>query len=417
MLAAREELELKVFFLSDFSLHAHRETAFGQTVKWDVNLTDGYDWEVLPRWGIGRSTSMRPWWPVRGLKGRLKKGRFDAVWVHGWGHVGLRQATHAANALGLPLLLRGESTPDGSRATGIKRWWRDYYCRRLVSQTAACLCIGSQNRKFYRQFGASDAKLFHVPYAVDNAWFQARCAEASLRRDRLRELLGLEPGRPVILFAAKFIPVKAPGDLLEAYQKAWGQNQKSEIGNPNRKAETLKSEMQKRGSLDQPLEVRSQKSEDKSKPYLLFVGDGSLRSDLENQAGESGGNDVRFLGFRNQSELPAFYDLCDVFVLPSHFEPWGLVVNEVMNAGRPVIVSDRAGCAPDLVADGVNGLVYPHGDIPALAARLRQLFELPAGQRQGMGQKSLERINTWNFDADVVGLLQALKSVVKAGHD
>ena len=65
--------------------------------------------------------------------------------------------------------------------------------------------------------------------------------------------------------------------------------------------------------------------------------------------------DVRFLGFRNQSEMPAFYDLCDLFVLPSHFEPWGLVINEAMNAGKPVIVSDCVGAAPDLVQTGRNG--------------------------------------------------------------
>src|ERR1035437_9221758 len=71
LIAASQEISLKVFFLSDFSLHAHHEAAFGQTFKWDVNLTDGYDWEVLPRWGIGSSTPMRPWWPVRELKERL----------------------------------------------------------------------------------------------------------------------------------------------------------------------------------------------------------------------------------------------------------------------------------------------------------------------------------------------------------
>ena len=116
LIAASREIDLKVLFLSDFSLHAHYETAFGKTFKWDVNLTDGYQWEVLPRWGIGHSTPMRRWWPVSGVKRRLREGNFDAVWVHGWAHIGLRQAIGAAHALGLPVLLRGEAKPDPRRA-------------------------------------------------------------------------------------------------------------------------------------------------------------------------------------------------------------------------------------------------------------------------------------------------------------
>src|SRR2546422_11478662 len=101
-----------------------------------------------------------------------------------------------------------------------------------------------------------------------------------------------------------------------------------------------------RSLLDAFVQVQNRLS-GHSEPYLLFVGDGPSRGEIEGRAGRLG-SAVRFLGFRNQSELPALYDLCDVFVLPSLFEPWGLVVNEVMNAARPVIVSDRVGAAPDL---------------------------------------------------------------------
>ncbi len=125
------------------------------------------------------------------------------------------------------------------------------------------------------------------------------------------------------------------------------------------------------------------------------------------------GNDIRFLGFKNQSELPALYDLCDVFVLPSTFEPWGLVVNEVMNAAKPVIVSDRVGAAPDLVGEGVNGYIYPHGDVSSLASKLKTVLELPQKERDCMGQKSLERIGNFSFEADHRALLEALSLVCK----
>jgi glycosyltransferase involved in cell wall biosynthesis len=397
LLAANGDIDLKVFFLSDFSLHAHHEAAFGKTFKWDVNLTDGYEWEVLPRWGIGRSTTLGLWWPVKGLKRLLAEGNFDAVWVHGWSHPGLRQAARAARALGLPLLLRGETTLDSSRASGWKQWLRNRHLKRLFHQTDAFLCIGTRNREFYQEFKVPADKLFLMPYAVDNELFQVRSQAAAAKRKALRKELELEPERPIILFAAKFIPAKAPGDLLAAYQREWGGEQGADDG--RRKAE----------DRNQKSEIRRQKAEDKPKPYLLLVGDGPLRGELEAQAGAMKGADVRFLGFKNQSELPAYYDLCDVFVLPSHHEPWGLVINEVMNAGKPVIVADCAGSAPDLVQPGFNGWVFPHGNLAALADCLRQAFG--NADLLLMGQRSLEIVSRWDYQADLTGLLAALKSV------
>jgi glycosyltransferase involved in cell wall biosynthesis len=371
-LASAGELDLRVFFYSDFSLREHHEPDFGTSFKYDTELVADYHHELLPRLFIGPSARLRSAWPANGLRQLLREGGFDAIWVHGWGHVCSWQAISAAGALGIPVFLRGETTPPAERKFRLKGLVRDFLLRWLFRRVAGFLCIGSLNRKFYQQYGVADSRLFHMPYAVDNAWFQERCRVAASQREALRQELGLESGRPVILFAAKFIPAKAPGDLLAAFQ-------------------------------------RLQRRCKGPKPYLLFVGDGPLRSQLETQAGACPDRDVRFLGFRNQTELPALYDLCDVFVAPSHFEPWGLVVNEVMNAGRAVIVSDRVGAAPDLVQSGINGWIYPHGDVPALASCLSVACD--DADLPGMGQRSLERIDSWNFETDQNGLLAALESV------
>jgi glycosyltransferase involved in cell wall biosynthesis len=370
---ATSGVDVKVFFLSDYSLHAHHEKAFNRTVQWDVPLDEGYSWEVLPRVAIGHSTALRPHWPVSGLKTRLAGGRFDAVWVHGWGHVGLRQAVKAANALRIPVLLRGESIPDN--ATSPRTWksrLRDRFVRGLLGRVAACLCIGSWNRQFYRSFDYPEARLFQMPYAVDNHWFQARCAEATPHREKLRASLVLQPSRSVILFAAKFIPVKAPDVLLAAFQRLIATAQTS-------------------------------------RPYLLLVGDGPMRTELEKQVASLEA-DVRFLGFKNQTELPALYDLCDVFVLPSRFEPWGLVVNEVMNAGKAVIVSDHVGAGPDLVKPQENGWIFPSEDVEALTKALRDAVS-DASRTRVLGERSRARIGTWSFDQDREGLLSALGAV------
>jgi glycosyltransferase involved in cell wall biosynthesis len=121
---------------------------------------------------------------------------------------------------------------------------------------------------------------------------------------------------------------------------------------------------------------------------------------------------IKFLGFRNQTELPGYYDLCDVLVLPSAFEPWGLVINEVMNAGRAVVVSDQVGCGPDLVRKGENGYVFQAGDIAGLRQALVNLLSDPQKCR-ALGQKSLEIIATWGLEQDVAGLKLALAYVMK----
>jgi glycosyltransferase involved in cell wall biosynthesis len=99
-------------------------------------------------------------------------------------------------------------------------------------------------------------------------------------------------------------------------------------------------------------------------------------------------------------------------VLPSIFEPWGLVINEVMNAGRAVVVSDQVGCGPDLVKPGENGYVFKSGDIVGLRRALTDIVSNPR-KCEAMGQKSLEIIDKWGFEEDVAGLKQALACVME----
>jgi glycosyltransferase involved in cell wall biosynthesis len=236
------------------------------------------------------------------------------------------------------------------------------------------MAIGTLNRAYYRERGIDPDRIFWMPYVVDNAFFSARAAQSALTRERFRASLGLDPTRPVVLFASKLHRRKRPLDLLEAFVR-------------------LSSH-----GYAQPW------------PYLLFVGDGEEAPSLRARIQALGWDSVRLLGFRNQSELPSFYDLCDVFVLPSEAEPWGLVVNEVMNAAKPVIVTDQVGCAPDLVTNGDNGYVVPPRDPAALADKIARLTTNPARQSH-MGRGSLQRIREWDLDIAVAGFRAAIRSL------
>ena len=210
-------------------------------------------------------------------------------------------------------------------------------------------------------------------------WTIATSPSARARRrpaaPTCRRELDLDPARPVILFASKLQTRKHCDHLIAAYARL------------------------------------SPAAGVEPNPYLVIVGDGEERAALERQAAATGFASIRFCGFRNQSELPRFFDLAAVFVLPSRHEPWGLIVNEVMNAARPAIVSDDVGCAPDLIQDGVNGCIYPVGDVAALAEALRRVLDRP-GAAAEMGARALERIQSWGFEQDIQALRQALASVV-----
>jgi len=373
LIAQEPDIELTVFFYSDFSLKAYQDPGFGKSIKWDVPLTEGYNHQFLKCWGSKQRDSLFRQPIASNIYQLLKQGQFDAVWVHGWSWLCSLQAILAAEKLGIPLLLRGESNGLSEPNQPIKQKAKQVFLNWLFQKVTAFLCVGTLNRQFYQNYGVSKERLFSVPYAVDNDFFQKQALLAHENQQSLHQSLNLEFGRPIILYAAKLIDVKRPQDLLAAYR----------LLSPD--------------GVQEP------------EPYLLFVGDGALRPQLEAAAKATGWNSIRFLGFRNQSEMPAMYDLCDVFVLPSGFEPWGLAINEVMNAGKAIVVSDQVGCVHDLVVESQNGRIFPVGDVKLLA----EVMQWAIANSETAGKISFKKIQDWSFQEDLRGLKQALYSLAR----
>jgi glycosyltransferase involved in cell wall biosynthesis len=378
-IAQEPDIDLTVFFGSDFSVRDYKDEGFGVGVKWDVPLLDGYLHEFLPV--LRDSSSPGAWSPLNyGIFSRLRGSRgvagFDVLWVHGYSSVNTIQAMLAAKALGIPVLVRAEPWLGDRERGGPRLLAKRLFFKVLRRLIDGALPIGTLNAAYWRHYLGEDFPLHQMPYAVDNQYFRSRCLEAREGRAALRNELGLDSARPVILFASKLQSRKRCADLLAAYINL------------------------------------SQGPGEEPHPYLVIVGDGEERAALERQAAESGLEGVRFCGFRNQSELPRFFDMATVFVLPSRHEPWGLIVNEVMNAGRAVVVSDDVGCQPDLVEDGVEGCVFRAGDVAALTHALRKVLATPE-TAVAMGQRALEKIESWNFEEDVRGLRRAIAQVTR----
>jgi glycosyltransferase involved in cell wall biosynthesis len=228
----------------------------------------------------------------------------------------------------------------------------------------------SANAHYYKHYGVPDEKLFFCPCAVDNEFWQEQAERFKPRKRELKEQYGIGVDSPVALFVGKLIDRKRPQDLLRAFEGVYRNYNAS----------------------------------------LVFVGDGTLRGELEREVKERGLERVYFLGFKNQTELGPCYGMADVFVLPSDYDPSPKALNEAMNFGLPVIVTDRVGTAPDLVHHGVNGFIYPVGDVGALRRHLSELLE-DSGRREHMGRRSLEIVSRWSFEEDVRGILKALDYV------
>jgi glycosyltransferase involved in cell wall biosynthesis len=375
-IAREPDIDLTVLFGSDFSVRGYKDQGFGVEVTWDVPLLDGYRSHFLPRLrDTGTVSALSP--ISRGILRRLRNPdgstAFDALWVHGYASANALHAILAANTLGIPVLLRAESwLADRPRSLSTLAA-KQLFLRLLRPGIAATLPIGSRNRDYWAHYFGADMPQFLMPYAVDNAWFAQRTAATD--PSKLRTELELTLDRPVILFASKLQTRKHADHLLEAYAR-------------------LCATQPAAGQL----------------PYLLIVGDGEERARLEARTRELALEGVRFPGFRNQSELPAFFALADVFVLPSRHEPWGLIVNEAMAAGCAVIISDEVGAHTDLVTDGVEGFVFPVGDIGALTSALTRAVSNPE-QTQRMREAARARIASWDFEADIRGLRQALAAV------
>lgn len=364
-------LRVTALYCSDVSLRGGQDRGFGQAVKWDVDLLGGYESVFLG--DRARERVPQGFWSLvcPEVWREVRSGRYDAIWLHGYAYAVDLLALVAAKTRGLPVFYRSE-THLGLQRRGWKRRLRDGVLAIGARFVDRFLAIGTANRDYYKSLGVADDRIVDVPYTVDNERFIAAADLTDAERSAVRQKFGLPADRPVVLFASKLIPRKHPDDLIRAIAK-------------------LKSE---------GIEAS-----------LLVVGSGEMETTLKAQVVEYNLTGlVSFGGFVNQAELPKVYAASDVFVLPAENEPWGLIVNEVMCAGIPVIVAAEVGCVPDLVRDGQNGLLFKAGDVQALAASLRRLLTNQP-ERETMGRQGLQMIREWSYERCRRGILAAAKGV------
>jgi glycosyltransferase involved in cell wall biosynthesis len=279
------------------------------------------------------------------------------------------QAIRACQRLRVPVLVRGDSQLTITRGV-LKCLAKTLSHRWIVGQFDALLYVGQRNREYLRHYGAPDDRLLFSPHIVDNEWFAERSRLAKAALPEMRARLGIGVDERVVLFAGKLIPKKRPLDLVHAL------GMRTRAGCPVR---------------------------------LVVVGSGTLQEPLVRAAGELGVR-VDLIGFQNQTQMPQWYGLADLLVLPSDGgETWGLVVNEAMACGTPAVVSDAVGCGPDLIEPGTTGATFPLGDIAALAEAVRTMVHRKHDPRVQAALAA--RMARYSIATALDGVLKAVQAV------
>ena len=365
-MAQHPSLDFRVAYCSLRGAEASHDPEFGANIQWDVPVLDGHSWSHVPNRGSGTESFFGLFNP--GLWKRIRSGNYDAVLCF----VGYVRATFwvalAAAKLSKSAFLFGTDTttlaPRDGRAwkTAVKKilWPRLF---RLADQVVV---PSSSSRDLIFSLGIPADRVTLTPYCVDNDWWMQRSSQVD--RAAVRASWGVSHNDVVILFCAKLQPWKRPADLLQAIAKARLLN-----------------------------------------AILVFAGAGPLRASLEAEAETLGvASRVRFLGFINQSQLPAVYTSSDLMVLPSEYEPFAVVVNEAMCCSCPVVASDHVGAASDLVAAVAPEFVFRCGDIEALAATLKDALA-DRSRLQSLARAAQAHIQTWSPERNIAATVDAMQ--------
>ena len=326
---------------------------FGRAIEWDIPLLDGYDHSFVPNrskqpgthhfFGINNSE----------IVGEVARWKPDVLLIYGWAfasHVKLLTRFRRR----LPIMFRGDSTLLDPAST-LHRTARRRVLNWIFGNVSLALYAGRNNYEYFRWAGVPERSLRWAPHAVDNDRFRGSETERVAAR-RWRSSLGIRDDETVFLFSGKLSAIKDPQTLINAFRSTVARGAASGL-------------------------------------HLIFAGDGELRSVVEAESQSCGR--IHFIGFQNQSIMPTVYHMANALVLPSRTETWGLSVNEAMAAGCPAIVSDRVGCAPDLVLPGVTGLQFRFGDREDLADQLLVLSDRRIADRMGM--EARKHISGWSI--------------------
>ncbi len=329
--------------------------------RWELTLAKA-SMQQLPaaRWSL-----------LKHLHQRMGSGQYALVHLAGWaGHPALPMALLLARLHHIAVSIESD-TPLPPFSPWWKRILKQLWYPLMFRLPALFLAGGRRQAQMLAHYGVKPERIRIAGMTVDVAAIAGhRNAISAEQRKAIRLSLGIAGNDCVFLYVGRLEPHKGLQELMDAF---------SLLKHANREAS------------------------------LLLVGGGSMYDSLQRHSSE--GSRIRCTGRLSGSSLLDAYAAADVFVLPSRFEPWGLVVNEAMAAGLPVIASERVGCVDDLVSNGENGLVVPAENVQRLAAAMQLLLDDEALCRR-MSEKAALLISGWTLEHEADNMVAGWKHLV-----
>jgi glycosyltransferase involved in cell wall biosynthesis len=362
LLSSNRFIQVKVFYTLGESFLNLEDKGFGKKINWDIPLLVGYDFQFLENVSRNPGTAASDGINNPSITKEIYSFNPSAILIYGWNFKShIKVLRHFKGKV--KVLFRGDSTLL-NESPGFKKILRRLILKWVYQHVNKALYVGTNNKNYFIKHGLKEDELIFAPHAIDNA----RYGNTKLYADEalaLRSDIGVPENHILFAFIGKFEYVKNPFILIENFKK-------------------LKS----------------------NKVSLLFVGNGHLEDELKLRA--EGNTNIFFLPFQNQKIMPAIYRIADVFVLPSVSETWGLAVNEAMACRLPVIVSNKVGCALDLVKEKKNGYVFESGNSEDLFDKLSICSAKTKVELMEMGQASWEIIKEWNFERTSEAIIESI---------
>lgn len=369
LLHADDEIDLTVLYGSDIGAKEFYSKEFECVIKWDISLTDGYEYKYFKNLAgeqrKGFFSRINP-----GMFFHVLLGGYDAVLIHGYDTFSAWLVFIASKLSFTKVIWRGEAAiRPSNRKSPLKQFVKSYILPLYFKMCNAVMYSCTGNLEYLKQFKINPAKIFRIPCAANNDFFQAERAKHMPKRDEMRQEIGINKDDMAIMFTARFVQRKRPLDLLEAIAKIPHDN-----------------------------------------IVVIFAGGGGLEKEMKEFAAN---NNIRtvFTGFIGQTELARYLTLADMFAIVSDYDASPKSMNEALNFYLPILTTDKVGTAFDLVKNGENGFIVESRDIDAMAEKINYINSDKERARV-MGEKSFELTKEWNFQKDVEGIKQALRYIL-----
>ena len=349
-------IDLQVYFLSESAKNR----------RWEKELNCKFSYKVLPKIEFNFQSGdlftylVNPTFPLR-----LIREHYDVIISGGWLDFACQAAFFISKITGKPYIIWSEST---TYEPGLLRWISLPLVRLMVKHSDACIATGKRAKEYFNCLGADEKKVFTALYTVDIDYFRRVSQLTRKEKCEMKRRLGIRTEK-AILYVGQLIERKGVKYLLEAY-----------------------------GELRKECDDVS----------LIILGYGYQKEELQELCQSQNIPDVCFVNHVEINEMPKFYSIADLFVLPSRRDTWGLVLNEAMACGLPVITTRKVGASVDLVKEGVNGYIVAEENMHELYRAIKKIV-IDSSLREKMGQESSRLIQRFSIDNTVNGFMSAIE--------